>query len=226
MNIKEKIETLLFSEFKTVPFHNIFMLNNKKIVGTELGGTCSDKVLHFKKVLSENGIESVVHSSIINGHDCHRMLKVLIDEEVYFIDAGSGWPTPKLIPAFKEIEYSIFGMAFKTKCSDHDVLVFHRADQYFKLMLEIPLKSKSQDEIYNDIEMRFCNKEIYPFRHHLRFSKIVGDSFYFIKADELRIYNISGIERKSLGKNEMEILIQDVFEFKLEEFETWYTPKE
>lgn len=225
MNLKKKIEALLLSEFKTVPFHNIFMLNNKKNIDTELGGTCSDKVLHFKKILSENGIDTVLHSSFINGHDCHRMLKVLIDEEIYFIDVGSGWPTLKLIPAYREIEYSIFGMSFKTKCLDQNLLVFHRTDQDFKLMLEIPLESKSEDEICKDIEVRFDNKEIYPFCYHLRFSQIVGDSFYFIKADELRVYTESGFEKKSLSKNEIKTLIQDVFGFKLEEFETWYTPK-
>lgn len=225
MNIKKKIEALLLSEFKTVPFHNIFMLNNKKNMDAELGGTCSDKVLHFKKILLENGFDSVLHSSFINGYECHRMLKVLIDKKIYFIDVGSGWPTLKLIPAYREIEYSIFGMSFKTEYLDHNLLVFHRTGQNFKLMLTIPLESKPENEIYKDIEVRFDKKDIYPFHYHLRFSQIIGDSFYFIKADELRIYNELGIEKKSLNKNEIEALIQDTFRFKLEGFEAWYTPK-
>ncbi|MBA4155427.1 MAG: hypothetical protein C0512_13915, partial [Flavobacterium sp.] len=58
MNRIQKIENLLLKEFETVPFHNLFMLNNKNYVASGLGGTCSDKVLHFKKVLSNSKIES------------------------------------------------------------------------------------------------------------------------------------------------------------------------
>ena len=74
----EKVEKLLLHEFKTVPFHNLFMLNSKNIIASPLGGTCSDKGLHFKNILSKNGIDAKLHSAIINGYDCHRMLSLMI----------------------------------------------------------------------------------------------------------------------------------------------------
>ena len=90
VDIKAEIEKLLIQEFEYVPFHNLFMLNDFNCVGTKLGGTCSDKVIHFKKILAKNGVESRLHSAIINGLDCHRLLTVEIYEDKYYIDVGSG----------------------------------------------------------------------------------------------------------------------------------------
>ena len=64
MNTINKIESLLLEEYKTVPFHNIFMLNSIENKDLSLGGTCSDKVLHFKQVLTNNKIETKLHSSL------------------------------------------------------------------------------------------------------------------------------------------------------------------
>jgi arylamine N-acetyltransferase len=71
--------------------------------------------LHFKKVLADNGIISKLHSAFINGVECHRMLSLEIDKQNYFIDVGSGWASTKLFPAFAPIEYSVYGMTFKTE---------------------------------------------------------------------------------------------------------------
>jgi asparagine synthase (glutamine-hydrolysing) len=223
-NELDKIEKLLLKEFGTVPFHNLFMLNGKNIVASDLGGTCSDKVLHFKTVLSENGIESKLHSAYINGVECHRMLTVEIDKQQYFIDAGSGWASPKLFPANKPTEYSAYGMTFKTELSNGNLLLFHKTNDEFKLMVTIPSKSKPEAEILADIENRFCSGFIYPFQNSLRFSKVIANSFYFIKGDKLRIYNDSGIKEKVLSKTEIGTLIQDTFKFGLQGLENWYTP--
>jgi asparagine synthase (glutamine-hydrolysing) len=211
----EKIESLLLREFKTVPFHNLFMLNNKKIIASDLGGTCSDKVLYFKKVLSNNGISSKLHSAFINGVECHRMLTVEIDNQKYFIDVGSGWASTALFPAFKQTDYSVYGMTFKTEFSNDNLLLFHKTHDEFKLMITIPLSVKEEDEILIDIENRFENKEIYPFHNSLRFSKIIGNEFYFLKGNCLRIFSESHIVEKTLSLNEIYNLITHKFNFNL-----------
>lgn len=214
-NELEKVENLLLREFETIPFHNLFMLNDKKIVASDLGGTCSDKVLHFKKVLLENGISSKLHSAIINGVECHRMLTVEFDNQKYFVDVGSGWASPKLFPAFEPIEYSVYGMTFKTELTNDNLLLFHKTNDEFKLMTTIPLKSKSEDIILFDIENRFNDKSVYPFQNSLRFSKVIGNEFYFLKGNRLRIFSESQIVEKTLSLNEIYNLITRKFNFNL-----------
>lgn len=211
----EKIESLLLREFETVPFHNIFMLNNKNVVASDLGGTCSDKVLHFKKVLSDNGISSKLHSALINGVECHRMLTVEIDNQNYFIDVGSGWASTKLFPSFKQTEYSFYGMTFKTEFSYDNLLLFHKTNDEFKLMTTIPLKTKSEEQILMDIEARFDDKSVYPFQNSLRFSKVINNEFYFLKGNRLRIFSENQIVEKTLTQNEIYNLITRKLNFNL-----------
>ncbi|MRT94657.1 asparagine synthetase B [Ancylomarina sp. 16SWW S1-10-2] len=224
-SVQDKIEDLLLREFKDIPFHNIFMLNNIDMIGTALGGTCSDKVLHFKKVLADNGIESKLHSAYINEKECHRMLSIEINDKKYFIDPGSGWGNPKLLPSFEVISYSVFGMTFKTELTNENLLLFHRTNGQFKLMIRIPVKSKSENEIFADIQNRFSNGVGYPFQSSLRFSKVIEDSFYFIKGNRLRIFRSSGIEEHVLRKAEVKNLIQNTFGFDLKNIEKWYPEK-
>lgn len=215
INELEKVENLLLHEFETVPFHNIFMLNDRKIVASGLGGTCSDKVLHFKKVLANNGISSKLHSAFINGLDCHRMLTVELENKKYFIDVGSGWVCPKLFPAFEPIEYSVFGISFKTVLSKENLLLYHKTNGAFKLMTTIVLKPKSEKEILIDIENRYNNSTVYPFQNSLRFSRIIGDEFYFLKGDCLKIYSNNGIVEKYLSQNDIYDLFSREFNFDL-----------
>lgn len=227
INQMEKIEKLLWQEFCQVPFHNIFLLNSKNIVSKNLGGTCSDKSLHFKKVLSEHGINSKLHSAYINNVECHRMLSVQINNKTYFIDPGSGWLNPKLIPSFDSIEYSVFGISYKTKILDDRVLLLHKVDgknSDFKLMIDIPFKSKSEKEIVVDIENRFSLNIEYPFKNSLRFSQVLDDSFYFLRGDILNIYSDKGIEERVFDKFEIKRFLKDTFKFKLEGFKKYYTP--
>lgn len=215
MNKIKKIERLLLREFETVPFHNLFMLNGKNIVASDLGGTCSDKTLHFKQVLSKNGIPSRLHSAFINDIECHRMLTVEFDNQKYFIDVGSGWASIKLFPAFKEIQYSILGMTFKTAFLDDNLLLFHKTNNEFKLMSKIPLNQKPEEKILLEIKNRFNNKTAYPFQNSLRFSKAIDNSFYFLKGNKLRIFSQKRIIEKTLNINDIYKLITEKFNFPL-----------
>ncbi|MBE7688822.1 hypothetical protein F6A46_11370 [Tenacibaculum finnmarkense genomovar ulcerans] len=214
MNLINKIESLLLEEFKTVPFHNVFMLNNIENNDLSLGGTCSDKVLHFREVLKNNGIETKLHSSFINNVECHRMLSVLIDKKKHFIDIGSGWPSLKLFPELTPIEYSVYGMSFKTEIFESKLIISHKTGEVYKQMIDVPIFTKSETDILCDIENRFKDISIYPFQNSLRFSIIKDDSFYFIKGDILRIYNeTERIERK-LDSTEINNLLQNKFGIK------------
>ena len=213
-NALAKIEELLLKEFKTVPFHNLYMLNNKDVAASDSGGTCSDKVLHFKKILADNGFTSKLHSAFIKGIECHRMLTTEINGEKYFIDVGSGWPSQKLFPADKPVEYSVYGMTFKTELSDNNLLLYHKiGNNTFTLMETIPLHSMCEEKILSDIAKRFDCKKTYPFNNSLRFSKVIGESFYFIKGDKLKIYNDRRIEEKVVSEPEISKLIKDTFKF-------------
>lgn len=215
MTTLENIEALLLKEFETVPFHNLFMLNNISKVPSALGGTCSDKVLHFKKVLADNGIISKLHSAFINGVECHRMLSLEIDKQNYFIDVGSGWASTKLFPAFAPIEYTVYGMTFKTEIFADHIVLFHKTDNEFKSMVTIPLKTKAEENILEEINNRFADTSIYPFQNSLRFSKVKGNEFYFLKGNRLRIYSESQIVEKTLSLNEIYNLITRKFNFNL-----------
>jgi arylamine N-acetyltransferase len=215
MTTLENIEALLLKEFEAVPFHNLFMLNNISKVPSALGGTCSDKVLHFKNVLADNGIISKLHSAFINGVECHRMLSVEIDKQNYFIDVGSGWASTKLFPAFAPVKYSVYGMTFKTEIFADNIVLFHKTENEFKAMVTIPLQTKSEELILEEINNRFADTSIYPFQNSLRFSKLKDNSFYFIKGDTLRIYNNEKHTEKKLSSKEIFNTIQDIFNFDL-----------
>jgi arylamine N-acetyltransferase len=217
-SIKE-IESLMLKEFESIPFHNLFMLNNKNIAGSSVGGTCSDKVLHFRKILSKNGYKSKLHSAIINDKDCHRMLSIEINNKLYFIDVGSGWPIIKLIPAYEPTKFSVFGMTFKTELYAEKIILYHRTNQEFKIMCVIPLIEKKEEEILRDIENRFDDKSIYPFQSSLRFSKIIGEKFYFLKGNRLRIYHQNSMTEKTLTLTEISQLIKTTMNFDLTNLE-------
>ena len=213
----EQVEILLQREYETIPFHNLFML--KGVNGSiDKGGTCSDKVLHFKQVLKNNGIVSKLHSAFINGKECHRLLSVIIDEQRYFIDVGSGWPCTKLLPDNRPISFSVFGMYFKTVLVADKLLLFHKVGQRpFQLMESIPLVSASEGAIMKAIQSRFNSGISYPFSNSIRFSQIVGKDFYFLKENTLRKYNDECMEKKHLTQEETIDTIKNVFKFELQD---------
>lgn len=219
MSTIDKIESLLLNEFKTVPFHNLFMLNNIQNKQLSLGGTCSDKVLRFKEILLNNDIISNLHSSFINGKECHRLLSVIINDKKYFIDVGSGWPSVKLFPEHIGIEYSVYGMGFKTEIKDTEIVLYHKpiSTKEYNKMLVIPKQTKAEENILIDIKNRFIDTSIYPFQNSVRFSILSNNKFYFIKGDQLRVY--SGEEIKELILNENGILdfIKEKFNFSVKD---------
>lgn len=113
-------------------------------------------------------------------------------------------------------------MTFKTELSNDNLLLFHKTNDEFKLMATIPLTAKEEDKILLDIENRFENKNIYPFHNKLRFSKVIGNEFYFLKGNRLRIFSESQTVEKTLTMNEIHNLITHKFNFKLTDLNIEY----
>jgi asparagine synthase (glutamine-hydrolysing) len=219
--IKYVIEALLLNEYKTVPFHNLFMLNGLVPKPSIQGGTCSDKVLHFKAVLARHGIHARLHQGSINGVECHRLLSVEVCGQKYWIEVGNGWPCLQLLPVFKPVEYTVYGMTFKTVLEQEHLILQHRTQGDFSSMITIPHQEKPESVIEQAIKDRFMEPLIYPFRSQRRFSMIKGDSFYFIKGERLRIYHDSGVTEHVLTPLEVYQWIHDFFEFDLSPFQIY-----
>ena len=88
----EAIEKLIHKEFVEVPFHNLFMLHGINHPPSNYGGTCSDKTLNFYCKLQQMGVKAQLCSGWINGHETHRLLRITIDRQSFFLDIGNGWP--------------------------------------------------------------------------------------------------------------------------------------
>lgn len=188
IQIRHSIEMLIKKTFEEVPFHNLYLLNGFIEQENKRGGTCSDKVLQFQKVLTENGITSCLHSSFINGIECHRLLRIHIADKNYFADIGSGWPSIYLFPADEVLEYDAYGISFKTVIKKQQILLFRKSQNTYRQMVNIPFFEKPKEAIMKDIKSRFENISIYPFRRSLRFSQVVNDVFYFLRGTDLYIY--------------------------------------
>lgn len=210
-----QVERLIVEEFMKVPFHNLFMLNNIDNTDFSLGGTCSDKVMGFKKKLLKNNIKTTLHSSIINNQDCHRMLSIIIGNQKYYIDIGSGWPMLKLIPENQSIIFNFCGICFKTEAFDNVVYIYQKTNQRFKKTITIPKASRSENEIIEAISARFRNLSIYPFNNSLRYSILKKEVFYFLKGNNLRIFTQNRVIEKKLNTIEIINFLKSEFQGKL-----------
>ncbi|QZE15409.1 arylamine N-acetyltransferase [Halosquirtibacter laminarini] len=185
---REQIENIIWDEFASVPFHNLYFLLNKRPVDPSYGGTCSDKVIHLYHRLNDLGVQVSLHASFINGEEGHRLLKVKCQGHSYFADIGSGWPSWHLLPLDTPYEYTSFGISYKTEVGSNSLNVHFIRPEKRSWQISIPYKSKSQEEIWYDIETRFEKDNNDVFLHSVRFSQIVEDRFLFLRGDELWIY--------------------------------------
>ncbi|WP_046759239.1 asparagine synthetase B family protein [Kordia jejudonensis] len=187
-NILQTIETLLLADYQQTPFHNLLMKVERTKTNSILGGTCSDKTLHFKAILAAKGIQTQLHTAHIGGVASHRLLSVCLYGKRYFIDIGSGWPCIKLLPAFESSSFSAFGIEFKTKLTKLNLIIDIKTSTVFKPLMIIPLQPQSQTDIETAIANRFHPSNTYPFQYEFRLSFVKGHQFFFIKGNRLRVY--------------------------------------
>lgn len=206
------VEMLMLEKFRTEPFHNFHLLYGHQIRHALPGGTCSDKTLSFLDSAKKAGVEASLHSGFIGGKEIHRLAKVHIKGRSFFADVGNGWPSVRLYPADREINYQCFGMTFRTEVSSSRVSVFHQKQGLESLQLEINLKSRPESEIKAEIEARFNSGVVYPFSNSPRFSLVVGDRFLFLRGDRLEIYSDKNFEViEALGEREIPNIISRYF---------------
>ncbi|MFK4753826.1 arylamine N-acetyltransferase [Oceanobacter antarcticus] len=184
----EAAEALLLHHFRTQPFHNLNLLyNNGKPLGLP-GGTCSDKALSYLTDARKLGFDAHLHTAFMGGQEIHRLARLHIDGETYFADVGNGWPAIKLIPASRNIEYSCFGMRYRTEVDGDWVKVFHKRQGKESLQMEIKLQPSREEDILEDIKARYSSGIKYPFSNSVRFSAIVDNSFLFLRGESLQLY--------------------------------------
>tara|TARA_Y100000052_G_C2933081_1_gene75657 strand:- start:110 stop:928 length:819 start_codon:yes stop_codon:yes gene_type:complete len=181
-------EELLLHHFRTQPFHNLNLLYNDGEPSGLPGGTCSDKTLSYLADAKAQGLNAHLHTAFIGGQEIHRLVRLHINGATYFADVGNGWPAIKLIPASRNIEYSCFGMRYRTEVDADWVRVFHQRQGKEQLQMEIRLQPRSEEDILKDIHTRYSSGIQYPFSNSVRFSAIVKESFRFLRGNVLHIY--------------------------------------
>lgn len=125
-------------------------------------------------------------------------------EKFDFID--SGWPSLKLYPADEEINFTRFGIKYRTVISNNRISVFHARNGKESLQLEIDPTPRKQEKVKESIAQRFKGGIKYPFSNSLRFSLVVGNRFLFLRGERLEIYTgngfsiVDGIARELVPK--------------------------
>ncbi len=207
------VEALMLEHFRQVPFHNLPLLYGEDLRQLLPGGTCSDMTLRFLRVARRAGIDARLHSGFIRGKEIHRLARIKLDGRSYFADVGNGWPALRLYPADGEVEHHAFGMRFRTQIQDSRVHVFHQRRGQEYLQLEIAVEPRPEEEIYADITRRFSSGVDYPFSRSLRFSRIVGQRFMFLRGDQLEIYSPHGVEvLEGIDAHQVPSVLRDQFQ--------------
>ena len=187
------VEALMLRHFREKPFHNLFMIFERQD-NVVPGGTCSDKTLSFVDDCRLAGFKVALHSGFIKGEEIHRLARLRIDGRDFFADVGNGWPSLHLYPADREVSYRCFGMGFRTEIRSGRVSVFHEKGGNEALQLEIEVNGRPESEIMEDIKNRYSSGAVYPFSDRLRISRVVENSFLFLRSDRLEIYSDNGFE--------------------------------
>lgn len=190
----DAVESLMLEKFRQEPFHNLRLIYGEEAASAVPGGTCSDKTLSFLSAAKKAGFEVGLHSAVIQGEEKHRLARVHIDGRTYFADIGDGWPVLKLYPADREVAFRAFGIGFRTEIHGERLLVFCERQGREDLQLEITLRPRAEQDILREIERRFTSGIQYPFSRSLRFSRIVGDRFLFLRGERLEVYGERGLE--------------------------------
>ncbi len=216
MSIKQA-EKLLYSTFSDVPFHSLYFHFDRRPQALDYGGTCSDKVLHAYELFKNNRFDVHLHSSFIDDVECHRLLRLEIDGSSYFADVGNAWPAVKLFPAEQEISYISNGIQFFTKLNGERVDIFQDRDGEIVKSVSIPIHSKSEEEIEDDINSRF--NKTFPFTGRLLFAQVVGDRFLFLRDEDLYIYSALGNEIESgITTEKLAECLKSRFNFSIDSF--------
>jgi len=182
------VEELMLEKFRSEPFHNLCLLRGYPQPFPGSGGTCSDKALSFLTAVRGLGVEAHLHTAFIGGAEIHRLVRLSLCGRGYFADVGNGWPSARLYPADRETTYSCFGIGFRTVPQSDRISVFCRREETERHTMDIMLQPRPEAEILAEIASRFDSGIEYPFSRGVRFSRVVGERFLFLRDDQLEIY--------------------------------------
>jgi len=188
------VEKIMLDKYRNEPFHNLNLLYKNTVSTSISGGTCSDKTLSFIDSARKSGVDVALHSGFIGGKEIHRLAKVRINNKNYFADVGNGWPALKLYPSDLEVNFTCFGMRFRTEITSSQVNVYHERLGKEVLQLSINIQSRPEQDIRADIASRFSSGNVYPFSNSIRFSLVVGKRFLFLRGDRLEVYSDDKVE--------------------------------
>lgn len=211
----EYIQKLLLEFYKTVPFHNLWLLEGKRQnpPGKE-GGTCTDKTIYFQKILEQNNIQFKLHNAFINNIPCHRILIGKIDGRSCIIDVGDGAPLINPIFFGENSEFSYYGYQFIQKSKNEIIEIYHQKPNGLFLSFYTKNEEIPNELIWRSIEDDFTNEQINPFHRCLRFSKVVGNKFYRLEDDILKIGKSKKIKKVKIHNlYELKKLFNNVFNY-------------
>jgi len=188
LSIQNRIESEMLNYLKQYPFHNIFRLYlTRNISAPQFGGTCSDRTVHFQKKMNnffiQNSVDFKLHIASINGKRTHTILRLTIEGKVYFCDIGMGYPITKLLPSYKDITFTSYGIEFKSIIKDNKMTVLineNKGDGEKELMI-IEIEEQSQEEVKNRIKNRIEDTKDLPMAKKLRYFFIHNEQFIQIK---------------------------------------------
>ena len=192
MNTIEIAEEVLLNKFKIEPFHNFHRLKETSAFRLCKGGTCSDKTKSYIEALNKKGIKAHLHTAKIDKKYNHQLARIEFDGNTYFADVGNGWPSIYLYSGHKEVDYTCFGMRFRSEINNDSIKIFHSRNKKERLQMEFNRTAQDQLKVENNINNRFAKSIKYPFDNGLRFSMVVDDKFLFIRNNELQFYSDKG----------------------------------
>lgn len=191
-SIKKQIEKEIHKYLKKYPFHNLFILyKNGNIVAPEFGGTCSDRSMHFKvkleKKFKNSNIDFKLHRAYINDKDTHTIIRININNNIYFADVGMGFPMVKLFPASMGIKFESYGIKFESTVINNSLSVYYSDNENTKKkLMHITLDMQSQKEVLDKITKRSEYLSNIPLSKDLQYLFIHDGKFYqFRQKDHL-----------------------------------------
>jgi hypothetical protein len=186
--LKKQIEQEMVKYLETYPFHNIFIVYKiKDVFASKYGGTCSDRTIHFQKILKNKfknyKVSIKLHIASINNKNTHTILRVKIDKKVYFADVGMGFPIVKLLPCNKNISFTSYGIEFSTIIDTDKVTVFidEHNDNGKKELMCIYTKKQPKKQVMQNIDNRDSYIQNLPIGNKLRYFFINNGKFHQIK---------------------------------------------
>jgi len=187
------LSDLLYDQLSSFPFHNLNLLNGTL---SPIGGTCFDHALKLKELLEAKGFVAKLHEAEVcmTGEVTHRLVSVIIEDRIIYLDTGSGWPTGFIIdPKSSELQHQTAGVNFQLINNADHVLVRRFDGARWLDMNRIFLAKQDEDTILDKFKERY--KQTLPFSSELRLSWLEGESFFRIANDTLSIFG-RGVEER------------------------------